>query len=105
MLEFGDRTGGYTLSENNSKLIVMFNIASACWHHGFHFTPLRCTHSETDPNVKTRFSHNIAHSISGYGAIAANVEDNDCTIVKNFAAYKVTEASIMLGGASEENEA
>ena len=46
----------------------------------------------------------MAHSISGNGAIAANV-NNDCTEVKNFAAYKVTQSSIGLGSESKENRA
>jgi len=45
----------------------------------------------------------VAHSISGYGAIALNVQ-NPCTEVSNFAAYKVTEAAIMLGGPSAINK-
>ena len=44
----------------------------------------------------------MAHSISGYGAIALNVE-NPCTEVHDFTAYKVTEAAIMLGGPSKIN--
>jgi hypothetical protein len=47
----------------------------------------------------------VAHSISGYGAIAANVEGEPlCTAVRDFAAYKVTQAAIMLGGWSETNK-
>lgn len=44
----------------------------------------------------------MAHSISGYGAIALNVV-NPCTEITGFTAYKVTESSVMLGGASAIN--
>jgi len=87
--------GAMTLSSGNRNMVVTDNIVSGSWHHGYHFTPKRCTDDEPD----FVFERNVAHTISGYGAIAANVE-NDCTEVKDFAAYKVTEAAIMLGGAS-----
>ena len=45
------------------------------------------------------FENNIAHSISGNGAIAANV-GNRCTEVKDFIGYKCTEGTIHIGGAS-----
>jgi len=50
------------------------------------------------------FRNNIAHSISGYGVIAANVK-NDCTEVTDIVAYKVTEAAVMHGGPSRINRA
>jgi hypothetical protein len=76
---------------------------SGTWHHAFHFKPYRCDHYPTtsDPDYFI-FENNIAHSISGYGAIALNVV-NDCTEVVDFGAYKCTEAAIMHGGASEKN--
>ena len=86
------------MSENNSGMIVRNNIVAGTWHHGFHFVPKRCN----DNNPDFVFENNVAHSISGYGAIAKNVR-NDCTLVENFVAYKVTETSIMLGGASKIN--
>ena len=62
------------------------NIAASCWHHGFHYEPEECP-----PNGDILFFDNVAHSISGYGAIAANVEGNpNCIEVKDFAAYKCT---------------
>lgn len=90
--------GAMTLSERNRNMVVTDNIVSGAWHHGFHFTPKRC--SEDAPDYV--FERNVAHTISGYGAIAANVE-NDCTEVKDFTSYKVTEAAIMLGGPSAIN--
>jgi hypothetical protein len=59
-----------------------------------------------DPEFShTVFVDNLAHSISGYGAIAANRDGVPvCTCARDFAAYKVTEAAIMLGGWSETNK-
>ena len=79
-------------------MVVTNNIVSGTWHHGFHFIPSKCD----DDTPTYIFYNNIAHSISGYGAIAENVS-NKCTEVKDFIAYKVTEASIMLGGPSDIN--
>lgn len=86
------------MSETNKGMVVRNNIAAGSWHHGFHFTPKRC--GDTNPDFI--FENNVAHSISGYGAVASNVE-NDCTVVEDFIAYKCTEASIMLGSESMIN--
>jgi hypothetical protein len=93
--------GGITASgaDDVKGMIVTNNIVSGTWHHGFHFTPQKCD----DDNPPYTFLNNIAHSISGYGAIAENVK-NECTLVKDFTAYKTTEASIMLGGPSKLNK-
>lgn len=98
MQEYFGWKGGFTLSEGNSAMTITNNIVAGTWHHGFHFIPKRC--DDSSPSVT--FKDNIAHSISGYGAIAMNVV-NSCTEVHDFTAYKVTEASIMLGGASKIN--
>ena len=95
MFEYFGWKGGFTLSEMNRGMIVRNNIVAGTWHHGYHFVPKRCN----DNNPDFVFENNVAHSISGYGAIALNVR-NDCTLVENFVAYKVTETSIMLGGGS-----
>ena len=107
MLEWDrDYTGAYTLSDDgNNKLTVINNIASGAWHHGFHYTPLKCDTSCSTPETEvTCFRNNTAHSISGYGAIAKNVEHN-CAEVKDFRAYKCTEATIHIGGNSKKNQA
>ena len=97
-------TGCVTISDpNNNRLLIQNNIASACWHHGFHYLPLSCT-DPVDANSKIRFEGNVAHTISGNGAVAANV-DNSCTVVKDFKAYKCTQSSITLGGPSDINRA
>ena len=80
-------------------MIVTDNIVAGVWHHGYHIVPVECSSS---PDFL--FENNVAHSVSGNGAIAANVE-NDCTMVNKFTAYKVTQAAIMLGGPSEINMA
>jgi len=90
--------GGITASGSVSGMVVTNNIVSGTWHHGFHFIPQKCD----DDNPPYTFLNNVAHSISGYGAIAENV-GNACTEVKDFTAYKTTEASIMLGGPSPMN--
>ena len=98
--------GGITASQGTSKIIVRNSIVSGTWHHGFHFKPRECDTrdhvavSESDPDFV--FENNVAHSISGYGAIAANVE-NECTIVQDFVAYKCTQSSIHLAGAAQAN--
>jgi nitrous oxidase accessory protein NosD len=91
--------GAMTLTEGTRTMTVRNNVVSGSWHHGYHFKPARCTGSSAD----FVFENNVAHSISGYGAIALNVE-NDCTEVKDFWSYKVTEAAIMLGGGSNINK-
>ena len=77
-------TGGITASDGGT-ITITNNIVAGSWHHGFHFTPDQCSVASSSD----AFRNNVAHSISGYGAIAANVE-NDCTIVHYFTAYKVT---------------
>jgi len=98
MFEYLGWKGGFTLSESNSKMVVTDNVVAGTWHHGFHIVPYRCTNDSGD----FIFRDNIAHSISGYGAIALNVA-NDCSKIDGFIAYKVTEAAIMLGGPSGIN--
>ena len=109
MFEYTGWTGCVTISDQNfqynSKLVVTNNVAASCWHHGFHYQPLDCD-EVVDENTHTKFENNIAHSVSGYGAIAANVQGNPaCTEVKDFTAYKCTESSIHLGGNSDINRA
>ena len=102
MFEYTGWTGCMTLSDpSNNRLIVTNNVVSGCWQYGFHYVPLQCN-EVVDADTVIYFFGNVAHSISGYGAIAANVV-NSCTEVKDFAAYKVTESSIMLGGGSGTN--
>ena len=48
------------------------------------------------------FENNVAHSISGNGAVAMNVQ-NDCTEIGGFIAYKCTHSAIMIGGPSQIN--
>lgn len=95
-------TGAVTVSDpTNNKLTITGNRASGAHHHGFHYMPDDC---DNNGIAHTVFFGNVAHSISGYGAIAANVEGvPQCTEVKDFAAYKVTQAAIMLGGWSKLN--
>ena len=90
--------GGFTLSENVSNTIVTRNVVAGTWHHGFHFIPQECGVA----NPSFIFRGNVAHSIMGTGAIALNVA-NDCTEVKDFTAYKTTQASIQLAGPSKIN--
>jgi hypothetical protein len=98
--------GGITATQGTSKMTVTNNIVSGTWHHGFHFEPEECdpdTHlAEVPTTPNWTFRNNIAHSISGYGAIALNM-GRRCTIVRDFLAYKCTETSIMLGGPSDVN--
>lgn len=98
MFEYFGWKGGFTLSESNRAMSITNNVVAGTWHHGFHFVPKKCDDNSPD----FVFEGNVAHSISGYGAIAKNVM-NSCTEVHDFIAYKVTEASIMLGGASKIN--
>jgi hypothetical protein len=97
-MKFEGETGCFTVSEKVSKVTMHNNIAAGCWHHGFHFIPQKC--DDTDPDYS--FINNVAHTISGYGAIALLVE-HQCTEVKDMVGYKITEASIMLGGPSKQN--
>jgi hypothetical protein len=92
--------GAMTLSEGTNKMIVRNNIVSGSWHHGYHFIPEKCGTRPSDSDWI--FENNVAHSISGYGAIALNVV-NDCTEVKDYWSYKVTESALMLGGESRIN--
>jgi len=92
--------GAMTLSEGTTFMTVRNNVVSGSWHHGYHFKPSQC--DSTNPDWI--FTNNVAHSISGYGAIAANVEGNSCTEVKDYWSYKVTEAAIMMGGTSNVNK-
>lgn len=100
MLEYPEiwPLGAMTLSSGTSYMTVKNNVVSGSWHHGYHFVPSRC--GRTSDWI---FENNVAHSISGYGAIAKNVA-NDCTEVKDYWSYKVTEAAIMLGGGSTTNK-
>lgn len=62
--------GGFTLSESVSTSTVTGNVVAGTWHHGFHVVPQACD----DANPDFLFTNNVAHSISGYGAVALNVE-------------------------------
>lgn len=86
------------VSESVSKVTMRDNIAAGCWHHGFHFIPKKCN----DNNPSYIFENNIAHSVSGYGHIAKNV-DLGCAEIRDLIAYKCTEAGMHLGTASREN--
>ena len=93
-------TGAMTLSESNTQMTVTNNVVAGAWHHGYHFDPSDC--DAVTPDFV--FTGNVAHSISGYGAIARNVDTaSACTEVKDFKAYKVSEAAIFLGGISSIN--
>jgi hypothetical protein len=62
--------GGISASGKGvTGMVVTNNIVSGTWHHGFHFIPSKCD----DDTPTYIFYNNIAHSISGYGAIAENV--------------------------------
>lgn len=98
MLEYLGWVGGMTLSEGNNKMVVKDNIVAGTWHHGYHIVPKKCAND----NGNFIFKNNVAHSISGYGVIALNVA-NDCSTIQDFTAYKVTEATIMIGGPSAIN--
>ena len=99
MFEYTGWTGGITVSESVTNAVIDNNVVAGTWHHGFHFIPQICN----DTNATYIFAANVAHSISGYGAIALNV-NNSCSYVEGFTAYKVTEASVMLGGPSAINK-
>ena len=94
--------GGITATEMTSKIILRRNVVSGTWHHGIHFRPMECDETVVEGSTDFIFENNIAHSISGNGAIAENVE-NRCTEVKDFIGYKCTEATINLGGKSDVN--
>ena len=100
--EYNEGLGAFTLHEGTTKMTVRNNIASGSWHHGFKYRPGKCDEPNQQRDTDFIFENNVAHSISGYGAIAENVV-NKCTEVRDFIAYKCTEASIMLGGSSKLN--
>lgn len=94
--------GGISTSDGNSKVKVRDNVVSGTWHHGFHFVPNECDVTEAD-NPSHVFEGNVAHSISGYGAIALNTPKKRCMEVHNFKGYKCTQATIHLGTSSDLN--
>ena len=98
--------GGITASQGTRDIIIRNSIVSGSWHHGFHFIPRECdrrTHEMiNEDNPDFIFENNIAHTISGYGAVAAKV-NNRCTIVQDFKGYKCTQSTIHLAGAAESN--
>ena len=73
-----DSLGCVTAFSGVSIATFTNNRAAGCWHHGFKFIPAKC--DEANPSYV--FENNVAHSVSGYGAIAANVA-NSCTEVKD----------------------
>ena len=68
--------GGITASERTSKITIRDNVVSGSWHHGFHYVPERCDSKTRQPRTSAAnwhiFEGNIAHSISGYGALGLN---------------------------------
>jgi hypothetical protein len=92
--------GGITATQGSglARITLKRNIISGTYHHAFHFKPKPCTGSTAELNDFV-FEDNVAHSISGYGAVAANT-NHRCVEVEKFVAYKCTEASIMLGGSA-----
>lgn len=95
--------GGITASERTTKITIRDNVVSGSWHHGYHYVPERCDSKTRQPKTSAAnwhiFENNIAHSISGYGALGL-MQAQDCTIVRDFIAYKCTEAAIHYGGPS-----
>ena len=85
--------GGITASQGTSDMTIRNSIVSGVWKTGYHFTPEECDEDShqvvSGSNSDFVFENNLAHSISGYGAVAANVE-NKCTIVRDFVAWKCT---------------
>jgi len=94
--------GGITASQSNSKMTVINNVVSGAWQVAFHFKPLKCDERPNPGNPDYDFYNNVAHSISGNGAVALNVA-NQCTEVRDFVAYKCTHSTIVLGGPSDIN--
>ena len=94
--------GGITASQSNSKMTVINNVVSGVWQVAFHFKPLRCDERPNPGNPDYDFYNNVAHSVSGNGAVALNVA-NSCTEVRDFVAYKCTHSAIVLGGPSDIN--
>ena len=97
--------GGISVSDGTTNIKVRDNVVSGTWHHGFHFVPSECdVTGYDDPPPSHVFEGNVAHSISGYGAIAINVEPlQRCMEVHNFKGYKCTQATIHLGGRADLN--
>ena len=107
MLEYEGWTGGITASKDVDEIKVEDNTVAGTWHHGFHFIPNLCDGKETlDGSTAPTytFTGNYAHSISGYGAIALNVQYS-CAEMSSFTGAKCTEASIFMGTQSTLNKA
>ena len=83
--------GGISVSDGVKNAEVKNNVVSGTFFAGFHFIPDQCDERSHERIVDPTyiFEGNVAHSISGYGAVAKKVT-NDCTIVHGFKAYKVT---------------
>lgn len=79
--------GVFELASGTSSMTVTNNIAFSGWHHGYQVQGHECD----DNNPTWVFENNVAHSISGYGAVGAG--DFACTAFHDFTAYKCYESA------------
>ena len=82
----------YLFADNNESA-ARSNTAASSWGAGFIYDALDCNDNDAPAFI---FEHNIAHSISGFGAIAvppprASVS---CTEVSNFSGFKNSMGTI-----------
>ena len=64
--------GGISVSDGTTKITVTNNVVSGTYFAGYHFKPDKCdkdSHALIS-NADYVFTNNVAHSISGYGAVA-----------------------------------
>mmetsp|Transcript_43997 Transcript_43997/g.58365 ORF Transcript_43997/g.58365 Transcript_43997/m.58365 type:complete len:281 (-) Transcript_43997:2481-3323(-) len=90
--------GGFDLI-GASSMTVRNNTASGTWHSGFRVPAKKCD----DANPGNVIEDNVAHSISGFGAIVPS-GGGECSEFSKFAGYKNSEATLHLN-AGKENRA
>lgn len=88
------------LFANNKESSARGNTAASSWGAGFIYDALNCD----DKTPDFIFEHNIAHSMSGFGAIAVSPSNTryTCTEVSNFSGFKNSMGTIHHASATEE---
>ena len=82
--------GGIVLT-SNEPFTMNDNIVAGAWHVGMKFPARKCG----DPAV---YTGNVAHSISGYGAIVDTPASETCNEFSDFKGYKTRIATVHMGG-------
>lgn len=95
LMEWENVNGGFELIDASS-MTVRNNTAAGTWHSGFRVPGVACEASKPSNVIED----NIAHSISGFGALVPEGE-GDCSKFTKFYGYKNAQATVFMNTGKE----